>query len=429
MRSSGRTYCGSASIYGGPPSGRGTRRGLYGRGWRKAVVAVVFPVWGLVCLNPGNANGADACGGKIAGSWDVTANVVFPATLVMPAHQSFKWEFKSDRPSGGSASLHGGEQPCQGNSYAIDNYYGITLTLSPDGRRLDGGCGDLFSAAGGGCRIHAVRISGPTIVGPAISESTSRLPQAADGAVLKSTPALSAAERRIALLIGNQRYTDKVGPLRNPHSDIALVETALRKVGFEVTALRDADYRSMDLAIKRYISKVRDTGSDAVSFFYYSGHGVANPTTRINYLIPVDVADTDTEDLWYQSIELSEIIDKLGAQAPNATHYVVFDACRDELKLKQTGKTLGSTKGFVPIFNASGLLIAYSTAPNKTASDIGVGSGPYAKALAEEITRPGQEAVTMFRNVQLKVKKAIGQDPWLSFPTLRPVYFAGEQVP
>jgi hypothetical protein len=30
----------------------------------------------------------------------------------------------------------------------------------------------------------------------------------------------------------------------------------------------------------------------------------------------------------------------------------------------------------------------------------------------------------MFRNVQLKVKQAIGQDPWLSFPTLPAVYFA-----
>lgn len=95
----------------------------------------------------------------------------------------------------------------------------------------------------------------------------------------------------------------------------------------------------------------------------------------------------------------------------------------------QTARSLGSSKGFVPINSTPGLLIAYSTAPNKTASDTGVGSGPYAKALAEEITRPGQEAVMMFRNVQLKVKQAIGQDPWLSFPTLRPVYFAGEQVP
>jgi len=257
---------------------------------------------------------------------------------------------------------------------------------------------------------------------------------AANLAVSNSPPTapvaiLPASGRRIALLIGNQRYSDRVGPLKNPYSDVALVEVALKKVGFAVTTARDTDYRSMDLAIKRYIARVRDAGSDVISFFYYSGHGAANPATRINFLIPVDVADPETEDLWHQSIELSDIIDKLSAQAPDATHYVVFDACRDELKLKQTGRSLGSSKGFVPIINTSGLLIAYSTAPGKTASDVGVASGPYARALAEEITRPGQEAVTMFRNVQLKVKQATGQDPWLSFPTLRPVYFAGEQVP
>jgi Flp pilus assembly protein TadD len=259
-------------------------------------------------------------------------------------------------------------------------------------------------------------------------------------AALKSTPTvtarptiapnaiITAAGRRIALLIGNQRYTEKVGPLKNPHSDVAVLEAALRRVGFEVTVLKDTDYRSMDLAIKRHIAKVRDAGGDAVSFFYYSGHGAANPVTRINYLIPVDVADAETDDLWNQAFELSDIVDKLSTQTPDATHYVVFDACRDELKLKQSGKSLGSTKGFVPVINTSGLLIAYATAPNKTASDAGVGSGPYARALAEEIVKPGQEAVMMFRNVQLKVKAAIGQDPWLSFPTLRPVYFAGEQT-
>jgi hypothetical protein len=70
-------------------------------------------------------------------------------------------------------------------------------------------------------------------------------------------------------------------------------------------------------------------------------------------------------------------------------------------------------------------MIAYATAPGRTASDIGEGGGVYAKTLAEEIVKPGVESVMMFRNVQLKVKHAIGQDPWLSFPTLPAVYFAG----
>jgi hypothetical protein len=34
------------------------------------------------------------------------------------------------------------------------------------------------------------------------------------------------AESRFALLIGNQAYNEKVGPLKNPHNDIALVGTA-----------------------------------------------------------------------------------------------------------------------------------------------------------------------------------------------------------
>lgn len=79
------------------------------------------------------------------------------------------------------------------------------------------------------------------------------------------------------------------------------MEVALKKVGFDVTVLRDADYRSMDLAIKRYVSRVRDAGTDTISFFYYSGHGAANPITHINFLIPVDVTDAETEDLWHQS--------------------------------------------------------------------------------------------------------------------------------
>jgi hypothetical protein len=64
----------------------------------------------------------------------------------------------------------------------------------------------------------------------------------------------------------------------------------------------------------------------------------------------------------------------------------------------------------------------------RAASDVWQRAGPYASALAEELSKPGVEAVTIFRNVQLKVKQTIGQDPWLSFPTLPAVYLAGKQT-
>ncbi len=231
---------------------------------------------------------------------------------------------------------------------------------------------------------------------------------------------------RIALLIGNAAYSAKVGPLKNPHNDVALLEAALTKLKFKVKVLKDAGYRDMDTAIKRHIADVAAGGPGAVSFFYYTGHGAANPDTQTNYLIPTDVQETETTEVWIKSFDQGDLIDKLSRQAPRATHYVIFDACRNELRLTAPGnKSIGTEKGFVPVAQTAGLLIAYATAPKQTASDVGDGGGPYAKALAAEIVKPGFEAVTMFRNVQLKVKQSIGQDPWLSFPSLPEVYLAG----
>ena len=237
------------------------------------------------------------------------------------------------------------------------------------------------------------------------------------------------AEERIALLVGNQAYKEGVGPLRNPHNDVTLVANALDKLGFKVTIVKDAGYKSIDTALKTHIQQVRRAGKDTISFFYYSGHGASDPETRINYLIPVDVESADDANLWTNSFELNDIVSKLREQAPEATHYVVFDACRDELRLVRQGKkALGAEKGFTPVSTVTGVMIAYATAPGRTASDIGQRAGPYAAALAEELSKPGVEAVTMFRNVQLRVKQTIGQDPWLSFPTLPAVYLAGKQT-
>jgi hypothetical protein len=239
-------------------------------------------------------------------------------------------------------------------------------------------------------------------------------------------PSHARAEARIALLIGNQLYNPKVGPLKNPHDDVSLVGAALKSLGFQVTILRDADYRAMDVAVKRFITEVRSKGRGTISFFYYSGHGAANPDTQINYLIPTDVADPNDGNLWYQSFQQNDLIEKLSRLAPNATHYVVFDACRNELNLSgPAAKAIGAEKGFVPVPQTPGLLIAYATAQGKTAADVGDHGGPYARALATEIVKPGIEAVNMFRNVQIRVKEDIGQDPWLSFPALPQVYLAG----
>ena len=95
----------------------------------------------------------------------------------------------------------------------------------------------------------------------------------------------------------------------------------------------------------------------------------------------------------------------------------------------QDGKSLTQPKGFVPFRETvRGMLIAYATAEGQMASDAGDGLGPYASELAKTLVRPGIEAVSMFREVQINVFKKIGQEPWYTHGALRPVYLAGRSV-
>ena len=181
-------------------------------------------------------------------------------------------------------------------------------------------------------------------------------------------------------------------------------------------------------AVNAYARRVRAAGPNAIGFFYYSGHGAADGGDQLPDPRRREVG-RDSE-LWDQSLRLTEITRKLKGEAGNATHFVVFDACRNTLKLKQAGtKAVVQSKGFVPVSQESGMLIAYATAEGELASDIGAGAGPYAKVLAEEIVKPGVEAVYMFRRVQVRVRAAIKQEPYLGFNALGDVYLAGVEQP
>ena len=242
--------------------------------------------------------------------------------------------------------------------------------------------------------------------------------------LLLPAAAFAQTEKRIALLIGNQGYGSEIGRLANPHNDVALLEKTLKALGFEVRTVREAGLAGLHQAVNAYARRVQAAGPNAVGFFYYSGHGAADGGT--NYLIPIDVKTTETGELWDQSLRLTEITRKLKMEAGNATHFVVFDACRNTLKLTNAGsRALVQSKGFVPVAQETGMLIAYATAEGELASDVGAGAGPYAKTLAEEIIKPGVEAVAMFRVVQRRVRMAIKQEPYLGFNAMGDVYLAG----
>lgn len=47
--------------------------------------------------------------------------------------------------------------------------------------------------------------------------------------ILLSSFALAEQPARLALVIGNQEYAAKVGPLKDPHTDAGLIEASLKQ--------------------------------------------------------------------------------------------------------------------------------------------------------------------------------------------------------
>ena len=99
-------------------------------------------------------------------------------------------------------------------------------------------------------------------------------------------PSAAFAQEKIALLIGNQAYDASVGILKNSYNDIAVVGEALRAQNFNVLPpIKDANRSAILGGVRELVRRLNDAGADSIGFVYYSGHGVAEKGTNINYLL------------------------------------------------------------------------------------------------------------------------------------------------
>jgi len=88
---------------------------------------------------------------------------------------------------------------------------------------------------------------------------------------------------RIALIIGNGHYPDAVTPLTQPINDARALSASLRRDGFDVDVVEDANKYDMTRAVDRLRGKIR---SDSIVMLFFGGYGVQ--VGRESYMIPVD---------------------------------------------------------------------------------------------------------------------------------------------
>src|SRR5262249_44645020 len=136
------------------------------------------------------------------------------------------------------------------------------------------------------------------------------------------------AERRVALVIGNDQY-ENLPKLQKAVADASAYAAALKAQGFDDVMLRtDISRSEMDEAIATFVDDIQ---SGDIAVFAYSGHGWSDGAQ--NYLVGVDAPVTGSVELLKRlSIPLKNgdngVVDDMDRRGAGLK-VAIIDACRD----------------------------------------------------------------------------------------------------
>jgi uncharacterized caspase-like protein len=225
--------------------------------------------------------------------------------------------------------------------------------------------------------------------------------------------AATAAEKRLALVVGNARYPTL--PLNNPENDARVVASTLRRLGFEVTEHVNLNVKDFRRVLREFARRLQN--EEGASVFYYAGHGVQ--IDGRNYLLPVDINLRDEEEVKDESVDVDELYVSRLERARTQVRIVILDACRDNPFASISGGKTRNIRavGGLAEMAARGALIAYASAPGAVAEDGPPGTNSvYTRNLVKEMLAEGVEVEQMFKAVRVKVLRDTNerQVPWVN---------------
>lgn len=202
------------------------------------------------------------------------------------------------------------------------------------------------------------------------------------------------AERRLALVIGNDSYPPSFSPLRNARNDARAIAAALREVGF--TVIEKSDLRRSDFGAELEAFGRGLTTND-VALFFYAGHGLQ--LEGENYLMPVDFSGQSEAAARWDTIPVGRVHDVMRKARVSM---IVLDACRNN--------PFGGSRsagGGLAAMEARGSLIAFAAGAGQTASDnTSSANGLFTTHLLSALRTPGLGVREVFRRTREQVVSA-----------------------
>jgi hypothetical protein len=222
------------------------------------------------------------------------------------------------------------------------------------------------------------------------------------------------AEKRVALLIGNNAY-ESAPKLQTAVNDARAVAAGLRDLGFSVSVAENQSRRAMSEALLAF-DKAVEPGD--IAFFFFAGHGFE--IRGQNYLLPTDVPDIGDgqEELMRDASFLAErVVERLQARGARTT-ILVLDACRNNPFERPGGRGLKGAGGLAAMTPAEGVFIVYSAGAKQTALDQltaaeNARNSVFTRQLVKRLAEPDLTLVQIAKRLQTDVRQlaaSVGHD-------------------
>lgn len=222
----------------------------------------------------------------------------------------------------------------------------------------------------------------------------------------------SAAERRVALVIGNAAYRS-VPTLANPVSDATAVAEMLRRAAFDTVDMRQ-DLGAVEL--KRAVREFMQTSREAdIAVVYFAGHGIE--VSGVNYLIPTDAhlkSDFDVED---EGLSLERVVRAI--EPARRLRLVILDACRNNpfnATMQRMVSVRAVANGLAKVEpTVSNTLVAFAARAGSVAEDGSGPHSPFTTAILKHLAVPGLDVRVAFGRVRDEVMRLTNgkQEPFV----------------